>query len=25
MLDFNKATNPYCAYVSGYSCARPPE
>ncbi len=25
VLDFNQATNPYCAYVSGYSCAVPPE
>ena len=24
-LDFNKSTNPYCAYVSGYSCAVPPD
>ena len=25
ILDFNKATNPYCAYVVGYSCVRPPD
>jgi uncharacterized protein (DUF1684 family) len=25
ILDFNKATNPYCAYVSGYSCTIPPD
>ncbi|MCH8534735.1 MAG: DUF1684 domain-containing protein [Flavobacteriaceae bacterium] len=25
ILDFNQSTNPYCAYVSGYSCAVPPE
>ncbi len=24
MLDFNKAYNPYCAYVSGYDCPVPP-
>lgn len=25
ILDFNKATNPYCAYVGRYSCTVPPE
>lgn len=25
ILDFNTSTNPYCAYVSGYSCTVPPE
>ena len=25
MLDFNQAYNPYCAYVTGYSCPIPPE
>lgn len=25
VLDFNQSTNPYCAYISGYSCAIPPE
>jgi len=25
LLDFNKAYNPYCAYVDGYSCPIPPE
>lgn len=25
VIDFNKAYNPYCAYVDGYSCAIPPE
>jgi len=25
ILDFNQSTNPYCAYISGYSCAIPPE
>jgi uncharacterized protein (DUF1684 family) len=24
-IDFNKAYNPYCAYVSGYSCPIPPK
>jgi len=24
-LDFNRATNPYCAYGKGYSCPVPPE
>ena len=24
-LDFNQAYNPYCAYVTGYSCPIPPE
>lgn len=24
MLDFNKAYNPYCAYVTGYNCPIPP-
>jgi len=24
VIDFNKAYNPYCAYVTGYSCAIPP-
>lgn len=24
ILDFNKAYNPYCAYVSGYNCPLPP-
>ena len=23
-LDFNKAYNPYCAYISNYSCPLPP-
>ena len=25
ILDFNQAYNPYCAYVTGYSCPIPPE
>lgn len=25
ILDFNKAYNPYCAYVSGYNCPIPPK
>jgi uncharacterized protein (DUF1684 family) len=25
VLDFNKAYNPYCAYVTGYSCPIPPK
>lgn len=25
VLDFNKSTNPYCAYVGRYSCTVPPE
>ncbi len=25
VLDFNKAYNPYCAYVDGYTCALPPK
>lgn len=25
IVDFNKAYNPYCAYVSGYSCPIPPK
>ncbi|MGC4232461.1 MAG: DUF1684 domain-containing protein [Niabella sp.] len=25
VIDFNKAYNPYCAYVSGYSCPIPPK
>lgn len=25
IIDFNKAYNPYCAYVSGYSCPVPPK
>jgi uncharacterized protein (DUF1684 family) len=25
VLDFNKAYNPYCAYVDGYSCPFPPK
>jgi uncharacterized protein (DUF1684 family) len=24
LIDFNKAYNPYCAYVSGYNCPIPP-
>ena len=23
-LDFNKAYNPYCAYIEGYNCPIPP-
>jgi uncharacterized protein (DUF1684 family) len=25
LLDFNKAYNPYCAYVEGYNCPLPPK
>ncbi len=25
IIDFNKAYNPYCAYVSGYNCPIPPK
>ena len=25
ILDFNKAYNPYCAYVTGYNCPIPPK
>lgn len=25
VLDFNKAYNPYCAYVAGYNCPLPPK
>jgi uncharacterized protein (DUF1684 family) len=25
LIDFNKAYNPYCCYVSGYSCPVPPK